>query len=407
MIASRECVWVWASYRDPRARLPLQSCAQVPQAIDARRFPSVVAWLPPRAPRPLDLTDQPKRLGRGFFGGADVVQISCGDAHSACVSSSGCLFTWGLTGRDHCNQYGSLSPTNLAHAPEWVSGFAKVSAVSCGKGFTLALTQPGGRLWAWGEGDFGQLGLGDTEPRERPSVVSAAVSSSQENCSVEFVGISCGSAHCLAITKCACVFSWGDGGAGRLGHGDTARKLAPTKIEFFGVDQPVTAAAAGGMHSAVIASQGSLYVFGAGGSGQLGLGDRTHRETPTLVAAGLFGHWLSPGDIVDTGGARLKEAACGVTHTAALTQAGRCYLWGAGVYLVPRLVPPDVIGGSRLSLVACGPRNAMLASRGGALWEWRVPVSEATGCDQQEEEGQRARWSDPSVSRVWLTPGTD
>ena len=29
MVASRECVWVWASYRDPRARLPLQSGAQV------------------------------------------------------------------------------------------------------------------------------------------------------------------------------------------------------------------------------------------------------------------------------------------------------------------------------------------------------------------------------------------
>ena len=52
----------------------------------------------------------------------------------------------------------------------------------------------------------------------------------------------------------------------------------------------------------------------------------SHIRTHSLTHAHTHTHTHG-----DTGGARLKEASCGVTHTAALTQAGRCYLWGAGV----------------------------------------------------------------------------
>ncbi len=41
------------------------------------------------------------------------------------------------------------------------------AAVSCGGGHTLALKRDGS-LWAWGDNDYGQLGLGDTTSSNSP-----------------------------------------------------------------------------------------------------------------------------------------------------------------------------------------------------------------------------------------------
>lgn len=47
------------------------------------------------------------------------------------------------------------------------------------------------------------------------------------------VAIAAGQTHCIALTKDAGVYSWGNGQGGRLGHGDTIGQNVPEKIRFF------------------------------------------------------------------------------------------------------------------------------------------------------------------------------
>jgi alpha-tubulin suppressor-like RCC1 family protein len=68
-----------------------------------------------------------------------------------------------------------------------------------------------------------------------------------------------------------CVWSWGRGDNGRLGHGNTDKLLAPKRIEAFdSVKNRALYISAGYHHSMVVNTRGSIYTWGSGWSGQLG-----------------------------------------------------------------------------------------------------------------------------------------
>jgi alpha-tubulin suppressor-like RCC1 family protein len=48
-----------------------------------------------------------------------------------------------------------------------VQGLQKVRVIAVGAFHNLALTEDG-ILWAWGNNEYGQLGIGDTQPRSQP-----------------------------------------------------------------------------------------------------------------------------------------------------------------------------------------------------------------------------------------------
>jgi len=84
--------------------------------------------------------------------------------------------------------------------------------------------------------------------------------------------VSAGIAHRLAITTDGSVWSWGNGGRGKLGHGDQQHQLLPKKIEAF-TGQRVVAVSAGSRHSIARIADGSVWSWGQGGWGRLGHGD--------------------------------------------------------------------------------------------------------------------------------------
>ena len=81
-----------------------------------------------------------------------------------------------------------------------------------------------------------------------------------------------GDAHSLALTAGGALWSWGDGGQGRLGHGDEQAQRQPTKVEVF-AGQRVVAVSAGGCHSLAITADGAFFTWGKGESGCLGHGE--------------------------------------------------------------------------------------------------------------------------------------
>ena len=102
-----------------------------------------------------------------------------------------------------------------------------------------------------------------------------------------FERVACGRGHCLAVTTDGRVFTWGDGERGQLGLGrDVADGAAPvcmpTQVQF-GKREMIVRVAAGEVHSLACTSAGKLYAWGDGGDGRLGLDDESGRRrmTPT------------------------------------------------------------------------------------------------------------------------------
>jgi hypothetical protein len=170
---------------------------------------------------------------------------------------------------------------------------SKIVTVAAGGRHTMAVGVDGA-LWAWGEGFYGQLGLGDTNNRLVPTLVGAeeVFGGSQVRT------IACGRDHTLAVTEAGELWVWGQGVQGQLGLNDGQDRLVPTRVDpqHF-AHAPISTVAAGFDHSAAVTAGGALYTWGRGeaehtGSqvpGGLGHADLANRLVPTLVPRQLLG----------------------------------------------------------------------------------------------------------------------
>ena len=104
-----------------------------------------------------------------------------------------------------------------------VFGGEAVVMVAAGSKHTACVTAKG-TLWIWGIGQFGRLGHGDREQRQR----LARLRKERFGGSPAMM-VSCGGKRTLVLTAVA-VWSCGCGSYGQLGHGDTADKLVLTLV---------------------------------------------------------------------------------------------------------------------------------------------------------------------------------
>ena len=160
-----------------------------------------------------------------------VVQLSCGTAHSACVTHDGKVLTWG-EGKDMRLGYESAQE----EGPRMVEGLEgeNITSVTCGERFTAALTDTG-RVFTWGHAGGGLLGGANALGREVSSASDGAmpgVISVLEDEGVEIIEISAGKTHMIALDSDGMVWSWGKGEYGRLGNGGSNDQLLPTPVEL-------------------------------------------------------------------------------------------------------------------------------------------------------------------------------
>ncbi len=139
---------------------------------------------------------------------------------------------------------------------------------------TLAI-QTDGSLWAWGENDVGQLGLGTTVEQHSPVRVGTLVGWSLVAAAAEGSG-----SHSLAIRTVGTLWAWGANNFGQLGIGTTDDQHLPQQI---GADATWVAIAAGGHHSLARKSDHSLWGWGLNGSGAVGDSSNINRLSPVPI----------------------------------------------------------------------------------------------------------------------------
>eukprot|EP00611_Tribonema_gayanum_P013137 TRINITY_DN2393_c1_g1_i2.p1 TRINITY_DN2393_c1_g1~~TRINITY_DN2393_c1_g1_i2.p1 ORF type:complete len:688 (-),score=224.31 TRINITY_DN2393_c1_g1_i2:641-2704(-) len=101
--------------------------------------------------------------------------------------------------------------------------------------------------------------------------------------------------------------------------GDDPHAVQSTPIVVTGLlGLKVSQVCCGGQHAAVLTESGDIYTWGRGGFGRLGHGTQDAVQAPRRVEAFVRG--AKP----------CKQVACGFAYTAAVTNDGDLYTWGAG-----------------------------------------------------------------------------
>ncbi|XP_042036096.1 PH, RCC1 and FYVE domains-containing protein 1-like isoform X1 [Salvia splendens] len=245
----------------------------------------------------------PKRIA-GPLEGLHIASVTCGPWHTALITSTGQLFTFG-DGTFGVLGHGNRENVSYPREVESLAGLRTI-AVACGVWHTAAVVEvivtqssasfSSGKLFTWGDGDKNRLGHGDKEPRLKPTCVPALID-------YNFHKISCGHSLTVGLTTSGCVFTMGSTVYGQLGNPQSDGKL-PCLVGDKLAAESVEEISCGAYHVAVLTSKNEVYTWGKGANGRLGHGDMEDRKAPTLVEALKDRH--------------VKFIACGSNYTAAI-----------------------------------------------------------------------------------------
>ncbi|KAK8572221.1 hypothetical protein V6N13_047833 [Hibiscus sabdariffa] len=245
----------------------------------------------------------PKRIS-GPLEGLQVASVTCGPWHTALITSTGQLFTFG-DGTFGVLGHGDRESVSYPREVESLSGLRTI-AVACGVWHTAAIVDvivsqssasgSSGKLFTWGDGDKNRLGHGDKEPRLKPTCVPALID-------YNFHKVACGHSLTVGLTTSGHVFTMGSTVYGQLGNPYADGKI-PSLVEDKLSGECAEEIACGAYHVAVLTSRNEVYTWGKGANGRLGHGDVEDRKTPTLVEGLKDRH--------------VKFIACGSNYSAAI-----------------------------------------------------------------------------------------
>ena len=127
-----------------------------------------------------------------------------------------------------------------------------MSILSCGADHSAMVTGKG-KLYTWGNGISGALGLGEQANRRRPCVWN--FTDALRNVHRRVKTVSCGEDHTVIVMQSGLVLSFGNGDNGRLGHGDS-RPLSKPKVVESLRDMHVESVACGGKFTLLMVNAG-------------------------------------------------------------------------------------------------------------------------------------------------------
>lgn len=227
------------------------------------------------------------------------------------LTTSGDMYAWGYS-----SDYSQLGTGEAFRAfrstPTAVLGglkFANMATGSC-----VYALQSDGTLYAWGQNDFGELGVGDVAVRSSPVAVLGGLKFKKiiSFPSTEFV---------FGITLDGDMYAWGANSFGQLGVGDTVSRSSPVAV--LGGLKWIDAVMDGSGLVFGLTQDGTVYSWGNGtaqSAGELGQGVAAAKRSSPVAVVGPAQIGSPPTAKVIT-----MDVIPGATYSVNLSMSGKAY----------------------------------------------------------------------------------
>lgn len=305
------------------------------------------------------------------------------------------IFSWGTGGSGELgtlDRNDVLTPTVVTIVPY----NAKVVDVALGANYSCVLTSDG-KIYTFGNGDWGQLGLGppkyfyEKSDEKTPIVTVPTVVPKLEKKKV--IGIATGYAYAMALTEEHEVYFWGNNNHGQSGLGSKYFGPAYRKIEEPELVQTlqgkhIIQLGCGSFFVLALSRDGSMYSWGLVDCLGLGSPESCRAEFPSeefaeSVSKDKRAVLLTPHKLTmppDCSGSRIVKISAGQWHSCAISDAGELFTWGVGFQgrlghgsKDPCFVPVKVTGsleGHRVVDVSCGSFHTVALTETGNVFCW-------------------------------------
>lgn len=310
--------------------------------------------------------------------------ICSGGCNAVAIRSDGTLWTWG------CGVDGQLgngqasvtlsSPIQIGTSTDW-----KVASAS---GAHMLAIKTDGSLWAWGNAACGKFGNGYCNNACAPVQIFTL---SAPYC--RWRDVVATPSHSMALSTGNELFTWGNNSCGQLGilAASTAYNICrPCRID--NANNWCKAFSSYRFNSIALRTNGSLWAWGEGCCGKLGIGSVVNVSSPAQVFGG--NNWAT--------------ATIGKSVGAGISIDGRLWTWGCNGNgslgtndTIDRSSPVQTIaGGNDWRQVVAGSESILASKTNGTLWGiGRVSLGNCTS-------GDASTTAPPVSSPVQLLSGT-
>jgi alpha-tubulin suppressor-like RCC1 family protein len=212
----------------------------------------------------------------------DWVHVTCGSYHAHAIKADGPLWGFGYDG------FGSVGVgSTAAFRPLIQIGTDKWAHIS-DREYSVVGVKLDGTLWVWGSNFGGRLGLG--EGRDE---VGEYWSPLPQGTDTDWAAATTGWFDTTVLKRDGSAWVWGWGGFGQLGTGDTERRWVPVPQGGGHVWEAVDH---NQLHSMGLKPDGSLWGWGPSDSGAQGLGNiGTLLLVPTIVPGSVWTDFITGG----------------------------------------------------------------------------------------------------------------
>jgi YD repeat-containing protein len=196
---------------------------------------------------------EPKKLDNF----TNVKSIAAGTDHTIALKNDGTVWAWGYNGE---GQLGVVTATDRSLVPIQVTGLSDIASIAVHYHHSYAVKSDGS-VWAWGNNDWGQLGVADgtLDPQPVPIQITALSN---------VASIDSGNRHVVALKKDGTVVVWGENSLYQLGDNTLSATATPVSVASL---SGVIAISAGGFHTAVLKDDGTVWAWGYNSNGKLGV----------------------------------------------------------------------------------------------------------------------------------------
>lgn len=235
--------------------------------------------------------------------GTNWKQVVAGNLRAAAIKTDGTLWVWGI---GTAGALGTNSVVNRSSPTQTISGGTNWKQVTMStEGTITSAVKTDGSLWIWGINTYGNMGDNTVVSKSSPvQTISAGTN---------WKSVAAGDSHVVALKTDGTLWTWGRNNAGQLGRNNVANSSSPVQTVSAGTDWKQISAGSG--ISAAIKNNGSLWLWGTNGFGQIGDNSTISRSSPVQTVSG---------------GTNWRQVSNSFYVTGAVKTDGTLWMWGSG-----------------------------------------------------------------------------